>query len=201
MARYTGPKTKIARKFREAIFGPDKVLTKKNYPPGQHGQSKKRAKMSEYAVQLLEKQKAKYTYGILEKQFAKIFDRASRAKGITGENLLKFIEARLDNVVYRMGIAPSRSAARQLVSHRHITVNGSIVNIPSYTLKAGDVVAVREKSKSLEVISGSVAGSAARFPWLEFNAGSLSGTFLNYPEREQIPENIREQLIVELYSK
>jgi small subunit ribosomal protein S4 len=201
MARYTGPKTKIARKFREAIFGPDKVLTKKNYPPGQHGQSKKRAKMSEYAVQLLEKQKAKYTYGILEKQFAKIFDRASRAKGITGENLLKFIEARLDNVVYRMGIAPSRSAARQLVSHRHITVNGSIVNIPSYTLKAGDVIAVREKSKSLEVISGSIAGSAARFPWLEFNAGSLSGTFLNYPEREQIPENIREQLIVELYSK
>jgi small subunit ribosomal protein S4 len=201
MARYTGPKTKIARKFREAIFGPDKVLTKKNYPPGQHGQAKKRAKMSEYAVQLLEKQKAKYTYGILEKQFAKIFDRASRAKGITGENLLKFIEARLDNVVYRMGIAPSRSAARQLVSHRHITVNGSIVNIPSYTLKAGDVVAVREKSKSLEVISGSLAGSGARFPWIEFNAGSLSGTFLNYPEREQIPENIREQLIVELYSK
>jgi small subunit ribosomal protein S4 len=201
MARYTGPKTKSERKFREAIFGPDKVLTQKNYPPGQHGQSKKRAKMSEYAVQLLEKQKAKYTYGILEKQFAKIFDRASRAKGITGENLLKFIEARLDNVVYRMGIAPSRSAARQLVSHRHITVNGSIVNIPSYTLKAGDVIAVREKSKSLEVISGSIAGSAARFPWLEFNAGSLSGTFLNYPEREQIPENIREQLIVELYSK
>jgi len=201
MARYTGPKTKIARKFREAIFGPDKVLAKKNYPPGQHGQSKKRAKMSEYAVQLLEKQKAKYTYGILEKQFAKIFDRASRAKGITGENLLKFIEARLDNVVYRLGIAPSRSAARQLVSHRHITVNGNVVNIPSYTLKAGDVIAVREKSKSLEVISGSVAGNAAKFPWLEFNTGSLSGTFLNYPEREQIPENIREQLIVELYSK
>jgi small subunit ribosomal protein S4 len=201
MARYTGPKTKIARKFREAIFGPDKVLTKKNYPPGQHGQSKKRAKMSEYAVQLLEKQKAKYTYGILEKQFAKIFDRASRAKGITGENLLKFIEARLDNVVYRMGIAPSRSAARQLVSHRHITVNGNVVNIPSYTLKAGDVIAVREKSKSLEVISGSVAGNANKFPWIEFNSGSLSGTFLNYPEREQIPENIREQLIVELYSK
>jgi small subunit ribosomal protein S4 len=201
MARYTGPKTKIARKFREAIFGPDKVLTKKNYPPGQHGQAKKRAKMSEYAVQLLEKQKAKYTYGILEKQFAKIFDRASRAKGITGENLLKFIEARLDNVVYRMGIAPSRSAARQLVSHRHITVNGSIVNIPSYTLKAGDVVAVREKSKSLEVISGSISGNCARYPRIEYNAGSLSGTFLNYPEREQIPENIREQLIVELYSK
>jgi len=201
MARYTGPKSKIARKFREAIFGPDKVLTKKNYPPGQHGQSKKRAKMSEYAVQLLEKQKAKYTYGILEKQFAKIFDRASRSKGITGENLLKFIEARLDNVVYRMGIAPSRSSARQLVSHRHITVNGNVVNIPSYTLKAGDVIAVREKSKSLEVISGSVAGNASRFPWIEFNASNLSGTFLNYPEREQIPENIREQLIVELYSK
>jgi small subunit ribosomal protein S4 len=201
MARYTGPKTKIARKFREAIFGPDKVLTKKNYPPGQHGQSKKRAKMSEYAVQLLEKQKAKYTYGILERQFAKIFDRASRAKGITGENLLKFIEARLDNVVYRMGIAPSRSAARQLVSHRHITVNGNVVNIPSYTLKAGDVIAVREKSKSLEVITGSVAGNATKFPWIEFNSGNLSGTFLNYPEREQIPENIREQLIVELYSK
>ncbi len=201
MARYTGPKSKIARKFREAIFGPDKVLTKKNYPPGQHGQSKKRAKMSEYAVQLLEKQKAKYTYGILEKQFAKIFDRASRSKGITGENLLKFIEARLDNVVYRMGIAPSRASARQLVSHRHITVNGNVVNIPSYTLKAGDVIAVREKSKSLEVISGSVAGNASRFPWIEFNASNLSGTFLNYPEREQIPENIREQLIVELYSK
>ncbi|MFN5318714.1 MAG: 30S ribosomal protein S4 [Bacteroidia bacterium] len=201
MARYRGPKSKIARKFREEIFGPDKYLSKKNYPPGQHGQAKKRAKMSEYAVQLLEKQKAKYTYGILERQFAKIFDRASRAKGITGENLLKFIEARLDNVVYRMGIAPSRSAARQLVSHRHITVNGSVVNIASYTLKAGDVVAVREKSKSLEVISGSVAGHPSKYSWIEFNASSLSGTFLNYPDREQIPENIREQLIVELYSK
>ena len=201
MARYRGPKSKIARKFREEIFGPDKYLSKKNYPPGQHGQAKKRAKMSEYAVQLLEKQKAKYTYGILERQFAKIFDRASRAKGITGENLLKFIEARLDNVVYRMGIAPSRSAARQLVSHRHITVNGSVVNIASYTLKAGDVVAVREKSKSLEVISGSVAGQPSKYSWIEFNTSSLSGTFLNYPDREQIPENIREQLIVELYSK
>jgi len=201
MARYRGPKSKIARKFREEIFGPDKYLSKKNYPPGQHGQAKKRAKMSEYAVQLLEKQKAKYTYGILERQFAKIFDRASRAKGITGENLLKFIEARLDNVVYRMGIAPSRSAARQLVSHRHITVNGGVVNIASYTLKAGDVVAVREKSKSLEVISGSVAGHPSKYSWIEFNASSLSGTFLNYPDREQIPENIREQLIVELYSK
>lgn len=201
MARYTGPKSKIARKFREAIYGPDKVLTKKNYPPGQHGQSKKRAKTSEYAIQLLEKQKAKYTYGILEKQFARIFDRALRAKGITGENLLKFIEARLDNVVYRMGIAPSRDGARQLVSHRHITVNGSVVNIPSYTLKPGDVIAVREKSKSLEVIATSVAGRTNKFSWIEFNNGSLSGTFLNMPEREQIPENIREQLIVELYSK
>jgi small subunit ribosomal protein S4 len=201
MARYIGPKSKIARKFREAIYGPDKHLNKKNYPPGQHGQSKKRAKMSEYAVQLLEKQKAKYTYGILERQFAKIFDRASRAKGITGENLLKLIEARLDNVVYRMGIAQSRSAARQLVSHRHITVNGNVVNIPSYTLKAGDVIAVREKSKSLEVITNAVSGNANRFSWIEFDSANLSGKFLNYPEREQIPENIREQLIVELYSK
>jgi small subunit ribosomal protein S4 len=201
MARYIGPKSKIARKFREAIYGPDKYLNKKNYPPGQHGQAKKRAKMSEYAVQLLEKQKAKYTYGILERQFAKIFDRASRAKGITGENLLKFIEARLDNVVYRMGIAPSRSAARQLVSHRHITVNGTVVNIASYTLKAGDVVSVREKSKSLEVVTSSVASNPNRFPWIEFDSSSMTGKFLNYPERDQIPENIREQLIVELYSK
>jgi len=201
MARYIGPKSKIARKFREAIYGPDKYLNKKNYPPGQHGQAKKRAKMSEYAVQLLEKQKAKYTYGILERQFAKIFDRASRAKGITGENLLKFIEARLDNVVYRMGIAPSRSAARQLVSHRHITVNGNVVNIASYTLKAGDVVSVREKSKSLEVVTSSVASNPNRFPWIEFDSSSMTGKFLNYPERDQIPENIREQLIVELYSK
>jgi small subunit ribosomal protein S4 len=201
MARYIGPKSKIARKFREAIYGPDKVLTKKNYPPGQHGQAKKRAKTSEYAIQLLEKQKAKYTYGILEKQFAIIFDRASRAKGITGEMLLKFIEARLDNVVYRMGIAPTRSAARQLVSHRHITVNGNVVNIPSYTLKSGDKIAIREKSKSLEVITTSLSGHSNKFPWMEFNASTLNGTFLHYPEREQIPENIKEQLIVELYSK
>lgn len=201
MARYIGPKSKIARKFREPIFGPDKVLNKKNYPPGMHGQSKKRAKLSEYAVQLLEKQKVKYTYGILERQFARIFDRASRAKGITGENLLKFIEARLDNVVYRMGIAPTRSGARQLISHRHITVNGKVVNIASVTLKPGDVVGVREKSKSLEVISSSVSGQVNRFPWIEFNNTSLSGTFLHLPEREQIPENIKEQLIVELYSK
>jgi small subunit ribosomal protein S4 len=201
MARYIGPKSRIARKFREPIFGPDKVLAKKNYPPGMHGNSKKRQKVSEYGVQLQEKQKAKYTYGILEKQFARIFDRASRAKGITGELLLKFIEARLDNVVYRLGIAPTRSGARQLVSHRHITVNGSVVNIASYTLKAGDVVAVREKSKSLEVISSSVSGQASKYPWLEFNASALSGRFLTYPERDQIPENIKEQLIVELYSK
>jgi len=201
MARYIGPKSKIARKFREAIYGPDKVLTKKNYPPGQHGQAKKRAKTSEYAIQLLEKQKAKYTYGILEKQFAIIFDRASRAKGITGEMLLKFIEARLDNVVYRMGIAPTRSAARQLVSHRHITVNGNVVNIPSYTLKSGDKIAIREKSKSLEVITVSLSGHSNKFPWMEFNASTLNGTFLHFPERDQIPENIKEQLIVELYSK
>jgi small subunit ribosomal protein S4 len=201
MARYIGPKSKIARKFREPIFGPDKVLTKKNYPPGQHGQSKKRAKVSEYGVQLQEKQKAKYTYGILEKQFARIFDKANRSHGVTGEMLLKLIEARLDNVVYRMGISPSRSGARQLVSHRHITVNGKVVNIPSYTLKAGDKIAVREKSKSLEVISTAVSGHTNKFSWIEFDAKSLSGTFLNYPERDLIPENIKEQLIVELYSK
>jgi small subunit ribosomal protein S4 len=201
MARYIGPKSKIARKFREPIFGPDKVLTKKNYPPGQHGNSKKRQKVSEYGVQLQEKQKAKYTYGILEKQFALIFDRASRAQGVTGEMLLKLIEARLDNVVYRRGLSATRSGARQLVSHRHITVNGSVVNIPSYTLKAGDVIAVREKSRSLEVISNSLSGHTNKYSWLEFNVSSLSGTFLNYPERELIPENIKEQLIVELYSK
>lgn len=201
MARYIGPKSKIARKFREPIFGPDKVLTKKNYPPGQHGNSKKRQKVSEYGVQLQEKQKAKYTYGILEKQFALIFDRASRAQGVTGEMLLKLIEARLDNVVYRMGLSATRSGARQLVSHRHVTVNGSVVNISSYTLKAGDIIAVREKSRSLEVISNSLAGHINKYSWLEFNVSSLSGTFLNYPERDQIPENIKEQLIVELYSK
>ena len=201
MARYTGPKSKIARKFKEPIFGPDKALEKKNYPPGQHGLSKKRAKQSEYAVQLQEKQKAKYTYGILERQFAKIFDRASRMHGITGEILLQLIEARLDNVVYRMGIAPSRRAARQLVSHSHITVNGEVVNIASYTLKAGDVVAVREKSKSLEAISNSVAGSVNKYSWLDFDHATLSGKFINMPERTKIPENIKEQLIVELYSK
>lgn len=201
MARYIGPKSKIARKFKEPIFGPDKVLQKKNYPPGQHGLAKKRAKMSEYAVQLLEKQKVKYTYGLLERQFAKIFDKASRQKGITGVNLLKLIEARLDNVVYRLGIAPTRSAARQLVSHRHITVNGTVVNIASYTLRPGDKVAIREKSKSVEVISTAVSGRVNKYPWLDFDTSSMSGTFLNFPEREQIPEPFKEQLIVELYSK
>ena len=201
MARYTGPKSKIARKFREPIFGPDKALEKKNYPPGQHGTAKKRAKQSEYSVQLQEKQKAKYTYGILEKQFAKIFDRASRSHGITGEVLLQLIESRLDNVVYRMGIAPTRRAARQLVSHAHISVNGMVVNIASYTLKPGDVVSVREKSKSLESIVNSVASSANKHPWIDFDKGALSGKFINRPERAQIPENIKEQLIVELYSK
>lgn len=201
MARYTGPKSKIARKFREPIFGPDKALEKKNYPPGQHGVAKKRAKQSEYAIQLQEKQKAKYTYGILERQFAKIFDKASRMHGITGELLLQLIEARLDNVVYRLGIAPSRRAARQLVSHAHITVNGEVVNIPSYTLKAGDVIAVREKSKTLEAISNSVAGAVNKYSWLDFDKNTLSGKFISMPERSLIPENIKEQLIVELYSK
>jgi small subunit ribosomal protein S4 len=200
MARYIGPKTKIARKFREPIFGPDKVLEKKNYGPGQHGQTSKRAKKSEYAVQLAEKQKVKYTYGILERQFALVFDRASRAKGITGEVLLQLIEARLDNVVYRMGISPTRAGARQLVSHRHIEVNGSIVNIPSYTLKPGDAVSVREKSKALESINNSV-GAGNRYSWIEFNGATMEGKFVSFPERAQIPENIKEQLIVELYSK
>jgi small subunit ribosomal protein S4 len=200
MARYTGPKSKIARKFKEPIFGPDKALEKKNYPPGIHGPNAKRAKKSEYAVQLQEKQKVKYTYGILERQFAIIFDRASRAKGITGEVLLQLIEARLDNVVYRMGIARSRAAARQLVSHRHITVNGKVVNIPSYTVKPGDEIGVREKSKSLEAITNAVSGTSS-FSWIEFNPSTMTGKFVNYPERTQIPENIKEQLIVELYSK
>jgi small subunit ribosomal protein S4 len=201
MARYTGPKSKIARKFKEPIFGPDKALEKKNYPPGQHGIAKKRAKQSEYAIQLMEKQKAKYTYGILEKQFERTFHKASRSHGITGEVLLQLCESRLDNVVYRLGIAPSRRAARQLVSHAHITVNGTVVNIPSFTLKAGDAIAVREKSQSLEAIVNSVAGSANKYPWLEFDRNTMIGKFISRPERSQIPENIKEQLIVELYSK
>src|SRR4051812_9897220 len=191
MARYTGPKSKIARKFREPIYGPDKTLDKKNYPPGQHGTSKKRGKQSEYSTQLAEKQKVKYTYGILERQFAKIFDRASRMEGITGENLLKLIESRLDNVVFRLGVAPTRSAARQLVSHCHITVNGSVVNIASYTLKAGDVIAVRERSKSLPVIADSLSARMARHGWLEWDGSQMSGKFLNAPAREEITENIK----------
>ena len=200
MARYRGPKAKIAPKFREPIFGPSKALEKKNYPPGQHGNTRRRGKKSEYAMQLAEKQKAKYTYGILEKQFALTFDKADRKKGITGENLLKFLEARLDNTVYRLGIAPTRSSARQLVGHRHIRVNGVLTNIPSFQVRPGDVVEVREKSKSLELISDSLAANKS-FSWLEWNSSEMKGTFLNYPERSDIPENIKEQLIVELYSK
>ena len=201
MARYTGPKTKIARKFGQPIYGDDKNFEKrKNQPPGQHGPNKRRAKKSEYAIQLTEKQKAKYTYGILEKQFANLYKKANASKGITGEVLLQLCESRLDNVVYRLGIANSRSAARQLVSHKHITVNGELVNIPSYLLKAGDVVAVREKSKSLEVIANSLA-SKVNYEWLQFNDEKKEGTFVSAPERIQIPEDIKEQLIVELYSK
>ncbi|HFB62410.1 MAG TPA: 30S ribosomal protein S4 [Bacteroidetes bacterium] len=201
MARYIGPKSKIARKFGEPIFGADKYLEKKNYAPGQHGQTRRRKKQSEYGTQLQEKQKAKYTYGILEKQFRNLFHKASRRKGITGENLLKLAEARLDNTVFRLGIAPTRAAARQLVSHRHIMVNGHVVNIPSYSLRAGDVVGVREKSKNLEVITESLAANNKSFSWLEWDAEKMEGKFLNYPERDEIPENIKENLIVELYSK
>lgn len=201
MARHIGPKSKIARKFGEPIFGPDRSFEKKNYPPGQHGSSKRRKKQSEYGIQLQEKQKAKYTYGILEKQFRILFERAVQKKGITGVVLLQLIESRLDNVVYRLGIAPTRSAARQLVSHCHITVNGQVVNIPSYLLKESDIVGVRERSKSLEIVVNSVQGHSNRFPWLEWDGEKLTGKFLNYPGREDIPENIKEQLIVELYSK
>ena len=201
MARYTGPKTKIARKFGEPIFGPDKVLQKRNYPPGQHGQNKRR-KTSEYGVQLREKQKAKYTYGVLEKQFRNLFEKASKMKGITGEILLQLLESRLDNVVYRLGIAPTRAAARQIVLHRHITVNGKVVNIPSYHVLPGDVVGVREKSKSLEVIGDSLAGfNHTKYPWIEWDETLKAGKLLHVPAREDIPENIKEQLIVELYSK
>ena len=201
MARYTGPKTKIARKFGEAIFGDDKAFEKRNYPPGQHGANKRRGKKSEYAIQLQEKQKAKYTYGILEKQFRNIFKKASASSGVTGEILLQLCESRLDNVVYRLGIARSRSAARQLVSHRHITVNGELVNIPSYSLNAGDVVAVREKSKSLLAIEDSLSSRSDVYEWLTWNSETKQGNFVSVPERIQIPENIKEQLIVELYSK
>ena len=202
MARYRGPKTKIARKFGEPIYGTDKSFEKKNYPPGSHGMNKRRRKASEYGVQLKEKQKAKYTYGILEKQFRNLFERALGSKGVTGEVLLQLLESRLDNVVYRMGIAPSRDGARQLVTHRHITVNGEVVSIPSYILKPGDIVGVREKSKSLVVISDSLESNrAGSFSWLEWNGAEMQGKFMNRPEREEIPENIKEQLIIELYSK
>jgi small subunit ribosomal protein S4 len=201
MARYTGPKTKIARKFGEAIFGDDKSFEKRNYPPGQHGNNRRRGKKSEYAIQLAEKQKAKYTYGILERQFRNLFKKATASSGITGEVLLQLCESRLDNVVYRMGISPSRSGARQLVSHRHITVNGEKVNIPSYQLKAGDVVAVREKSKSLEAIESSLANSSNVYEWITWNSETKLGTFVSVPQRLQIPEKINEQFIVELYSK
>lgn len=201
MARYTGPVTKIARRFGEPIFGPDKNFERKNYPPGQHGQNRRRGKKSEYAIQLAEKQKAKYTYGILERQFANMFDKANSAKGITGEVLLQLCESRLDNVVYRLGVAPTRRAARQLVGHRHITVNGNVVNIPSYHVKPGDKIAVREKSKSLEVITDSLGSRKNQYEWLEWNDTQMTGTFISVPKREMIPENIKEQLIVELYSK
>ena len=201
MARYIGPKTKISRKFGEPIFGADKSFEKKNYPPGQHGLNKRRQKKSEYAIQLMEKQKAKFLYGILEKQFRNLFEKASRSKGVTGEVLLQLCESRLDNMVYRFGLSPSRSGARQLVSHRHITVNGSIVNIPSYQVKKGDVVGVREKSKSLNIIQEANSKDYPSNEWLSWNKDKLQGTYVNVPERAQIPETIKEQLIVELYSK
>lgn len=200
MARYTGPKSKIARKFNDPILGPSKALKKKPYGPGQHGRGRK--KQSEYAIQLTEKQKVKYTYGILERQFAKMFDKASRQKGITGENLLRLLETRLDNTVYRLGLAPTRRAARQLVLHKHIIVNGGVVNIPSFTLKVNDVIGVREKSKSLEVVTNSlVSHASSRSPWLDWNSDKFEGKLIRNPEREEIPEKIQEQLIVELYSK
>ncbi len=201
MARYTGPKTKIARKFGEAIFGDDKSFDKRSYPPGQHGQNRRRGKKSEYAIQLMEKQKAKYIYGILERQFRNLFAKANSSKGVTGEVLLQLCESRLDNVVYRLGASNSRRGARQLVSHRHITVNGEVVNIPSYTLKAGDVIGIREKSKSLVVINDALASNSSVYEWLTWNTEKKEGTFVSVPERIQIPENIKEQLIVELYSK
>ncbi len=201
MARYTGPTSKIARKFGEPIFGPDRALDKKNYGPGQHGNTRRRGKKSEYAVQLQEKQKAKYTYGILEKQFSNLFKKALRQKGITGEILLQLCETRLDNVVYRLGISPTRRAARQMVTHKHIVVNENITNIPSYALKVGDIISVREKSKSLEMVGASLAATAHESNWLEWNSDTMTGKVLVLPEREQIPENIKEQLIVELYSK
>ena len=201
MARYIGPKTKIARRFGEPIFGPDKDFEKRNFPPGQHVAARKRQNSSEYGIQLREKQKVKYTYGVLERQFRNLFHKASKMEGIKGANLIILLESRLDNIVYRMGLAPSRPAARQLVSHCHITLNGEVCSIPSALVRPGDIVAVRERSKSLEVIQDSVASSKTRYSWLEFDPTALSAKYLNYPIREEIPENINEQLIVELYSK
>lgn len=201
MARYTGPKTKIARKFGEAIYGADKSFERKNYPPGFHGINKKRRKTSEYGLQLKEKQKAKYTYGVLERQFSNLFEKASRSKGVTGEILLQLLESRLDNVVYRLGLAPTRAAARQLVTHRHIIVNDDIVSVPSYTLRPGDIISVREKSKSLEAITDSLGGRRNTVSWLEWDDSQMAGKFMSRPGRDEIPENIKEQLIVELYSK
>lgn len=201
MARYNGPKTKISRIFGEPILGNGKWLTKNSNPPGMHGEKRKRKTLGEYALQLREKQKAKYTYGILEKQFRKTFEEAARRKGVTGENLIKLCEARLDNTVFRMGIAPSRPAARQLVSHKHIMVNGDVVNVPSFQLKAGDVITLKDKSKANTAVTGQVRTKNPKFSWVDFNETTMTGTFITYPERESVPENIKEQLIVELYSK
>ena len=201
MARYTGPKTKISRIFGEPILGNGKWLTKNSNPPGQHGAARKRKSLGEYALQLREKQKAKYTYGVLEKQFRKIFEEAARLKGVTGENLMRLLEARLDNTIFRMGIAPSRPAARQLVSHKHVTVNGIITNVPSYTLKPGDIVSIKDKSKDNTSVTSQIKGKNPKFNWIDWNETEMKGTFIAYPERESIPENIKEQLIVELYSK
>lgn len=203
MARYTGPTTKKARALGEAIFGPDKSFERKKYPPGQHGNARRRKQASDYKLQLMEKQKAKYTYGVLERQFRNLFDRASRKSGVTGAILLQFLEARLDNVVYRLGLAPTRRAARQLVTHKHVVLNGVITNVPSTQIRPGDVVGVKGKSQGLQVVRDSVAGNsgARKFGWMEFNADKMEGKFLEYPERDMIPENINEQLIVELYSK
>ncbi len=201
MARYTGPKTRISRRFGEPILGNGKWLTKTSFPPGQHGPSKKRKALGEYAIQLREKQKAKYTYGLLERQFRNTFDDAARMKGVTGENLIKLLEARLDNTVFRLGIAPSRPAARQLVAHKHITVNGEVLNVPSYRLKTGDVIGFKEKSQGNVSITSQIKGKNPKFSWLEWNDSEKTGTFISLPERESVPENIKEQLIVELYSK
>jgi small subunit ribosomal protein S4 len=201
MARYTGPKTKISRIFGEPILGNGKWLNKNSNPPGQHGAQRKRKTLGEYALQLREKQKAKYTYGVLEKQFRKTFEEAARIKGVTGENLIRLLEARLDNAIYRMGIAPSRPAARQLVSHKHVTVNGDVVNVPSFSLKPGDVISLKDKSKDNTSVVSMIKGKNPKFNWLDWNEADMKGTFIAYPERESVPENIKEQLIVELYSK